>query len=364
MQPQDTIPAIEQHPGFLGMIRHDYAAARHYNGSIVSRGGKLLYVWRREGWDGRSQIWRGELDPATLEVSQARCLLPGEDGHQYEDPRLCRFGKQLSLGVARVRVSASGFGPDCEQRFFGLAGKDVLVGIGFPEHKTNQVEKNWCQIETGSGDSLAVIYWPNPLQIRTSKGETFTAEESFSWPLNIHGGTPAIQTGPGCYLTLVHGSMPDNQRIRRYYLAALAFHWDGISAPTVTAVSEGPILWGSTNSPTILCPRDRHYLPVVVFPGGLTRHGTRLLATVGINDSYDALFDMTDHLSLIQPSALPDNAHILPQNRMLYPGQVAVRVVSRQPLGEFGGPYGPGDVFHTTPQRRQALGSLVEEVKP
>lgn len=49
----------------------------------------------------------------------------------------------------------------------------------------------------------------------------------------------------------------------------------------------------------------------------------------------------------------------VPENRMVTPSLVKVRAAG-QPVGEPGGPYHKGQVFETTPERRKALGPLVE----
>ena len=52
-----------------------------------------------------------------------------------------------------------------------------------------------------------------------------------------------------------------------------------------------------------------------------------------------------------------------PSNRAVQLSHVSVRVVG-QTVGEPGGPYPKGATFPTTPERRKALGPLVENVAP
>jgi hypothetical protein len=367
---RDILPAVEAHPAFAGFVRHDYAAARNYNGSACKLGERLVYAWRREDGTGTSAVWLGHLHPETLEVSSGRCILPATGETQWEDPRLfvAKSGAKsvLMLSVVRVCLTA-GISAGATMELYKIDAKGNPTLIPLDHGKINQVEKNWTYLGGRPADAPAWAYWLNPLQIRTAEGKATTAANSFSWPLNIHGGTPAIPIARNQYLTIFHGSAPDADRHRRYYMAAMIFEWTG-SACEVIAVSANPLLWASTNSLTIVCPRTRHYLPIVIFPAGLVAMGPDdYLISAGVNDSTDAIFRMkTSDLQLVPPDTLTGR-HELPHNRMLYPGHVSVRVLGRAPIAEPGGPYNPGEIFNTTPQRAAALGPQVEiirEVQP
>lgn len=362
-------PALCMHPGFIR--RYDFPptleAVRHYNPSIVEHRGGILMAWRIQDSAGYSRIVASRLTKNLNIVRQVDIQIDAPAKAHIEDPRLILIQGKLHLLVAQVVYGAT-------YKFILRAfildedlqpSEEIPLPYGQNGVKT---EKNWIPFELPSG-SLGLVYSiaPQHVVIDTATGEHFRTPgvERWRWG-TISGRTNAIRLSSGSYLAFIGGHVPHPRRRSLYWAGAYLFSGDAPHA--IIGVSSSPLLWASPQDPAIVNPFDDTWNPLCVFPAGLVRSGGDVLVSLGLNDSYCCLlrWNLEDIMAgIIPPDAFTGTEVLTAPAGAPPPGDLMrVRVISRQPLGEPGGPYIRGQEFFTTADRVSALGGAVEVLEP
>lgn len=358
------------HPSLASDKRHlaglDLAgfppAHRIYNPGLAIRpdGGYWL-AYRLEDCMGRSSVWICEVDKSPGRAMRACnhwCAVPATDEHHAEDPRLVRTGDGMLLVWERVRIQGGKWVQIklmCNVLDMAAQKLGAEIDTDFDGNGTTKAQKNWQFFNGPRG--LSWVHWCNPLQVVEWNGlKVRTTGAEIKWGAELHGGSPPFEVAPGHWLMMVHGRVPDGRRIFRYYAAALTFKMD--PEPRITGISRKPVLWASEEDPTVLCPRDPYYFPVVVFPTGLVEDPDgRFTLAAGINDSSIAFFRFTlADFDLVEPQ---DAATTTALDPMESTPSGLIRVRAAQNLFEGGHRYQPGEEFASTPDRAKCLGPLV-----
>ena len=362
-------PAIESLPQFIR--RHGLAprpgCMREYNPAIAELGGKLVMAWRIQDERGLSRIVLAPLSRKHEPGKPVALVIPDLPRSTHvEDPRLIVIDGELIVFVATVHYGAT----------FTFTQRAFVLGAGFAierelpmpygKNGSGSNEKNWMPYVRGDG-TLGLVYQvaPELVLIDTSTGKTTKGPGIKRWRWGtVSGRTNAVALGDGRYLAIIGGHHEHVQRMSEYWAGAIIFT-EGPEAQ-ITAVSREPILWASGDSPALLNPMDPRWNPLCIFPAGLVQRGDELLVSAGVNDSYCALlrFSLAEIMAgLVPPSELNGDERLLanPASPVTH-GAVRVRSLSKQWLGEKGGPYKLGDVWDTTEDRAAALGPKVVEV--
>jgi len=337
-------PPITAHPGYITSWIADLPGPVHraFNGSLIKFDGQWILAERIEYFDGHSTIQISPINRTSWRRDATPWIVFGRDkaGTFFEDPRLFIVAGRLHLSFISVCYAPHGDGVFTQR----VARIDLAAC-------------SWSEVAIEGG--------------RAGKSFTFfdhggklgwISKPKFRWPWgDPRGGTPAVYSPRHkSWLAFGHAHVPEVHRSRRYNMFAMLVD---PAKGVVTHVSEKPLWWGSTDDFTIVYPRSFGWAPIDVFPAGLCANGDDWFCSMGVNDSATALVRLSDDdLLLIPVGQLPSESVklVAPAGAAAPAGSVRVRALSRQPIGEPGGPYQKGDEFLLSIERAQALGNQVE----
>lgn len=366
-------PAIESHPGWVRRLDGSslQRGLRHYNPTICRIGERTLCAYRVQDVRGRSRLGILELNSKTLapKYGTDRALeIPAPESAHLEDPRLIELSGMLILLFSQVDYKVSDWRTGFIMRMFFLNPKtfapEAEMALPFGKNGQGVCEKNWMPFALPDG-GLGLVHSLSPHRvIHVNSREHFETPGIARWRYGtVSGRTPAISLGDS-YLALIGGHLPHPRRKSLYWVGAYRF---AKTAPhAIVGVSRVPLFWASEESSALLNPYDPDWNPVCAFPAGLIRENeSTLLISLGVNDSFCDLLrlELKEVLSgMVSLDELTDSEKIVASELPPIGGQVRVRVVSRQPLNEAGGPYIKGDEFFTSESHASALGRDQVEV--
>ncbi len=249
-------------------------------------------VWQRVREDSATVEPLGELHiPGLTEISNAEDarVVRGPDDTiwiVFTEAIYDRPPWKVRMRVALIQAGHSMFEAELKPMIrFGANGND------------NGSEKNWQLFFIGQ--RMFFSYRPYPhsvIEVKPATMEvigTWDAKTVQDWVWQygpLSGGTPPIPWR-GAMVSFYHGSMPHPTKRRRYFMGAYTFE---AKPPFRVLEVTPPLLRGSLNDPQSMDPPNHPGLPIVVFPVGLIPDPTipdRVIVSMGVNDSYDALGD-------------------------------------------------------------------------
>ena len=302
----DTVPSVTSQGFPARFIPHGEPEIRNYNSGLCLKNGDRFIATRRfdpERW--RSEIMVKQLGDC---VYKRRTLdLPRAHGREsHEDARLFWHGGKLHCAYTEGQYWMR---PWVAVQKVAVLRDDWSVEqvhtIGFGENSIGQ-EKNW-QFFSHEGQ-LHFVYSIRPHvvvemddQFRPTKTHTTPTDA----PENLRGGTPPVRVGD-YYVTFPHFHVAHKERSRRYGFSSLIFE---AKPPFNIAFVSDPLIHASANDPTIPNLAYPHWNPIVVFPcGALYQEDGVWSVSAGINDSFDAIFEIPAHATTRRVPESPPEA--------------------------------------------------------
>ena len=292
----DAVPSVVSQGFRTAFVRHE-PGVRNYNSGLVQMAGREFLATRRFNRD----TWRCEIVINELVSGEAhhvrRLELPRAMGREWhEDARLFWHNGVLHMAYTEGQYWSM---PWVAVQKVALLDDEwnvkLVVTIGYGENSLGQ-EKNW-QFFSHRGKLFFVCSLTPHIVVELDATYQPCAVFTTEWaPLGImgdfeeklRGGTPPVRVGE-YYVTFPHFHTKHPERSRRYGFNACAF--EARPPFQIVGLTE-PLVIGSAHDPTLPNLAYPHYHPIVVFPCGALHREGLWTVSAGINDSFDALFEI------------------------------------------------------------------------
>lgn len=275
---------------------------RAYNPSIIQGGGKTMMAFRRHSLDDHSEIAMGvashivvcDLDENFRKSSNHR-IVSSLVGPNSEDPRLFHHRDAIHLSytsalyapgnVWECMMQCAQLTPDSSS---ALLHYDNRFGVNGASH-----EKNWTYFSHGG--MLRFVYNIEPfIAFEVETRRIWYHRHNGEWIFGVpHGGTPPVKVGD-LWISFFHSHRRHPIYKRQYFVGAYAFD-DNMK---VRRFTPWPIMVGDASDGFCFDINRTTWSPVVALPCGSIFDGNTWTVSVGINDSYCGLFQVS-HESLM-----------------------------------------------------------------
>jgi predicted GH43/DUF377 family glycosyl hydrolase len=273
---------------------------RSYNPSIMKFGGKTLMTFRRHGVEGFSRASNGLASYiVACETNQEMTksfghrVVSGLVGPNHEDARLFWHNDKPHISY----TSASYELGNEWQCMMQCAELDVESMAATSHHDTRfgvngaATEKNWTYFSFNG--MLRFVYNIEPFivfEVETRK--IWYHRHAGEWVFGIpHGGTPPVKAGNRWY-SFFHGYRKSDQYHRRYFIGAYAFD----DEMRVRAFTPWPIMAGDSSDGFCFELASTPWAPLVTFPCGSIFENNRWTVSVGLNDSFCGIIEISHEL--------------------------------------------------------------------
>lgn len=273
------------------------AGNRAYNPSIIKRDGKTVMAFRRHGLDDFSESAMGvsshivicDLDENMTASSNHR-IISGLIGPNSEDPRLFHHNGKIHLSYTAAKY-APGNVWECMMQCSRLTDDldssllhyDNRFGVNGASH-----EKNWTYFSFNG--MLRFVYNIEPfIAFEVETKRVFYDRHNGEWTFGIpHGGTPPVKVGD-LWFSFFHSYRTDATHKRRYFIGAYAFD-DNMR---VRMFTPWPIMAAHESDGFCFDRSKSHWAPIVAMPCGAIYEDGTWTVSVGINDSYCGMFQIS-----------------------------------------------------------------------
>jgi len=270
---------------------------RAYNPSIIEKDGKVIMSFRRHGlgdlYTGpdhfESCVVICDLDESLSKGSNYR-VVSGLTGESAEDARLFHHNGRINMSYTKAKYFADG-ALECmmecaqlrEEEMSALLHHDTRFGLNGSSN-----EKNWTYFSAGG--SLRFVYNIEPLIVfEVDTRKIWYHRHAGEWVFGIpHGGTPPIKVD-GLWYSFFHSHRKDEKHGRRYFLGAYAFD----DQMKVKMFTPWPIMAADASDGFCFEIKDSKWIPIVTLPCGSIFKDGKWIVSVGINDSYCGIMELS-----------------------------------------------------------------------
>jgi hypothetical protein len=285
----DRVPSVLEQGLTAFFVRHE-PLVRNYNSGLIQINGVQYLATRRfsrENWRCEIVINRLDEGAATPVRTLALPRMLGREWH--EDARLFWYRGKVHCAYTEGQYWQR---PWIAVQKLAILDSDWnverVITIPFGENSVGQ-EKNWQFFELD--DCLYFSYALAPqhvvVELRDYRpAATYRTDSGITQPLR--GGTPPVRMGD-VFITFPHFHGEHGGRARRYGFSALQFD---AKAPFRILSATDTLILASEEDPTLPNLAYPHWHPIVAFPCGAQLNGDTWTVSAGINDSFDALFEI------------------------------------------------------------------------
>lgn len=295
--PDNTPSILDQTDFNIGLFDFGKATgdgSQYFNCGLIEMAGDLWLVTRRSRpmptfRYGFNDIAAFKLNKENVPQFGIRVDIKKTfDKEHFEDPRVMWHNGSIWLSCCNFLIYPNGKWTGAHQVLCQLdngwkCARRIDVGYGKNSTSLSSQggnEKNWLWFS--HENQLHMLYNSDPFELSVFD-DKLKAQQTWKteWPCNvwefghIRGGTPPIRVGDE-YWTFFHSSQDWCNKLRRYFMGAIAFE---ANPPwRMTRITTEPILRGSKQDPWF--PRK----PLCVFPSGAVLRDGQWTVTGGVND--------------------------------------------------------------------------------
>ena len=271
--------------------------SRAYNPSLIEKDGKVVMFFRRHGLSGlstgihyfESGVAACDLDESLSKGSNYR-VVSGLSGESAEDARLFHHNGRISMSYTKARYLVDGT-MECmmecaqlrEDEMSALIHYDTRFGVNGSSN-----EKNWTYFSVGG--ALRFVYNIEPFIVfEVDTRKIWYHRHAGEWIFGIpHGGTPPIKVD-GLWYSFFHSHRKDAEHNRRYFLGAYAFD----DHMRVRMFTPWPIMAADASDGFCFEAKNTGWKPIVTLPCGSIFKDGKWIVSVGINDSYCGIIEIS-----------------------------------------------------------------------